>query len=461
MTARKSPFVPVRSQGGEALSLHSYQEIAVEFLRDRGRAALFLEMGLGKTAICLSALEPRHLPALVVAPKRVAEFVWPTERDLWRPDLSVALAAGRPERRMAALTSGADIVVIGRDNLADVEKSGAEFQTFIFDELSGAKNPRTRRFKAARKIADRAPYFWGLTGTPEPNGLLDLWSQAYLIDRGERLGKAFTHYRDRYFTPGRQLSTGVITEWIPRPGVDQRIHALLGDICLSMSGEGRLDLPPVTVNTVEVPMSRATKKIHDDLKRDLVANLDLLGGREHYAANAAVLSSKLSQLSAGFLYHESDGGPSQGYDVVHTEKVSAVEEIVEGTGSPVLVFYRYRAEKEMLLKALGKRAHTIDEPGIVDRWNRGKVPVLLAHPASAGHGLNLQHGGHTIVWTSLPWSLEEKQQADKRLARQGQKHPVVIHEIITPKSIDPMIRAALGNKDAAQAALLDYLESPV
>lgn len=448
-------------QGVMPLRLHDYQKLAVDFLRDRNRAALFLDMGLGKTAVCLSALEPRHLPALVVAPKRVAENVWPTERDLWRPDLSIAVAAGRPADRLKALNSGADIVVIGRDNLADVLKASVEFQTFIFDELSGAKNPKTARFKAAKKISNTIPHFWGLTGTPQPNGLLDLWSQVFLLDHGARLGKTFSGYRERYFSPGRQLATGVITEWIPRPGVDQVIHRKLEDLCLSMSTDGRVDLPPVTTNTVEVKMPNKVKRVYNDLKRDLVVDLELLGGVQHYASNAAVLTSKLSQLTAGFLYHESDGAGHQGYDIVHKEKISAVEEIVEGTGSPVLVFYRYRAEKEMLLKALGKQAHTVDEPDIVRRWNAGNVPVLLAHPASAGHGLNLQHGGHTIVWTSLPWSLEEKLQADKRLARQGQKNPVVIHELISPGTVDLVVQRALRDKNTTQQALLNHLESPL
>ena len=461
MGARTSPLIPVRHRGSQDLVLHDYQQLAVEFLRDRNRAALFLDMGLGKTAICLSALEPRHLPALVVAPKRVAESVWPHERDIWRPDLTLALAAGRPEKRAHAIEAGADITVISRDNLSDVVKSGRTYKTFIFDELSGAKTPSTRRFKAARKVSEAAENFWGLTGTPEPNGLLDLWSQVFLIDLGERLGRTFSGYRERYFVPGRQLATGVITEWIPRPGVDQVIHEKLGDVCLSMSSLGRVELPPVTVNTVEVPFDHLSAKVYKGLKRDLVFDLELIGGRQHYAPSAAQLSSKLCQLSAGFLYHENTGEERQGYDIVHSNKIAAVEEIVEGTGSPVLVFYRFRAELEMLKKALGKRAHTIDEPGVIERWNRGKVPVLLAHPASAGHGLNLQYGGHTIVWTSLPWSLEEKQQADKRLARQGQKNPVVIHEIITPNSIDPRIQAVLQKKDNAQSELLDYLESPL
>lgn len=441
--------------------LHDYQKLAVSFLRERGRAALFLQMGLGKTAISLSAIEPRHLPVLVVAPKRVAEHVWGTERDIWRPDLSIEVATGSPAKRAVALEGNADIVVIGRDNLRDLLKTKRAYTTLIIDELSGFKSQTSIRWKTARKLVEKMTYVWGLTGTPAPNGLMDLWAPIFLLDKGERLGKNITTFRQRYFTPGRQLATGVIIEWFLRPGAEQRIHSLLEDICLSMDNVGHVDLPPVTHNTVEVDLSPKVRRVYRDMKRDLVTDLELLGGEKHYAANAAVMTSKLSQISAGFLYHPDADLRNGSYDVLHWEKARAVEEIVDGTGSPVLVFYKFRAELEMLKKTLAGRAHTIDEEDVVRRWNNGKIPVLLLHPASAGHGLNLQHGGHTIVWTTLPWSLEEKQQADARLARQGQKNPVVIHELITPKTVDLVIRATLKDKNEMQSALLEHLESPL
>ena len=444
-----------------ALKLHPYQEQAVDYLRVRNRAGLLLQMGLGKTAISLSALEPRHLPALVIAPKRVAENVWDVEKDLWRPDLSVRLAVGGPARRKAALESDADLVVIGRDNIKDVLAYAGKFQTIIIDELSGFKNRGSQRWKIAKQLVKGCPHVWGLTGTPAPNGLMDLWSQVYLLDGGQRLGTAITHFRDRYFTPGRQLANGVITEWNLRPGAEDRIHALLEDICLSMETDGRVALPPVTTNTVTVELPPKVRQMYKEMKRDLVADLEILGGEKHYAQNAAVLTSKLSQVAAGFMYHDDADMRGGTYDIVHWEKAKAVEEIVEGTGSPVLVFYRFRAELAMLQKQLGKRAFTMDTDDVVGRWNAGTIPVLLAHPASAGHGLNLQHGGHTVVWSTLPWSLEEKLQADKRVARQGQKHPVVIHELIAPKTVDIAIRASLHDKDKTQSALLAHLESPL
>lgn len=449
------------------LVLHDYQHVAVDHLHRHPRAGLFLDMGLGKTAVALTALTLDHLPVLVTAPKRVAENVWESEAQLWRPDLRVAVAAGTPLQRESALLSGADIVVIGRDNLKWAsELPRPQFNTFIVDEMSGFKARSSQRWKAARKIIARnghpIPYVWGLTGTPSPNGLLDLWSQMYLLDEGARLGRTLTAYRGRYFYAGRQLPTGIVTEWILRPGADKNIHRLLEDICLSMETEGRIELPPVTYNHVLVPLPPAVRQVYKKMKDDLVADLSLIGGETHTAANAAVLSNRLSQISAGFLYSDDADIHPGVYDVLHREKVRAVQEIIEGTGSPVLVFYRYRAEKEMILEALaGTGVHTIDEPGTIAAWNRGEVPVLLAHPASAGHGLNLQHGGHTVVWASLPWSLEEWEQGNKRVARQGQRHPVVIHMLLSPKTVDGAIRERLIEKTSVQAALLRHLESPL
>lgn len=438
------------------LTLHGYQEIAVEHLQRNPRAALFLDMGLGKTATTLRALTPQHLPALVTAPKRVAQEVWPVEAAKWRPDLKVVLAAGSKEKREAALASDADIVVIGRDNLRNATRFDGKFKTFVLDELSGFKNRSSVRWRAARRLAISADYVWGLTGTPSPNGLIDLWAQIYLLDQGNRLGPTLTAYRSRYFYPGRQLRSGVITEWLLKGGADKKIHEAIEDICLSMSSSDRLDLPPEVHNEISVPLPASVKRIYREMKNTLVADLSDIGAGIHSAANAAVVSNKLSQISAGFLYREED----EGYEILHYEKVRAVQEVVEGTGSPVLVFYRYKAEQEMLLDTLDG-ARLIDEDGVVGEWNEGKVPVLLAHPASAGHGLNLQFGGSTIVWATLPWSLEEWQQSNARLARQGQTKPVIIHRLISPRSVDGAIYQRLSEKTSVQEALLSHLESPL
>lgn len=448
--------------------LHGYQKLAVGYLQNRKRAGLFLDMGLGKTCISLTALTGESLPALVTAPKRVAENVWPTEVPKWRPDLRVVVAKGTPKQRQAALQMAldgkADIVAIGRDNLADAVPYAGAFRSFIMDELSSFKTRSSARWKMAKKIqaSPSITHVWGLTGTPSTDGQhLDLWAQIYLLDGGTRLGTTLGGYRNRYFTPGRQLPNGVITEWNANPGAKERIHKLLDDLCLSMGTDGKVALPPVTYNTIEVPLPPTARQVYKRMKNDMVVNMDILGGEVHSAKNAAVLSSKLEQICAGFMYVDDADLREGAYTQLHKEKANVVAEIVEGTGSPVLVAYRFRAELDALKEALGKNAHTIDEPDIVERWNAGEVPVLLAHPKSAGHGLNLQHGGHTMVWATPPWELEDYMQMNKRLARQGQQHPVVIHHLVAPHTVDEAKMQRLQEKKTVQQALLDHLESPL
>jgi SNF2 family DNA or RNA helicase len=437
------------------MQLHDYQLVARDFLRGQDRAALFLDMGLGKTAVSLAAIEPRHLPALVVAPKRVAENVWPVELGKWRPDLTMAVAAGSPTARANALASAADLVVIGRDNLRDVQRT--DFQTVILDESSSYKSVSAARTKAARKLASPARHVWELTGTPTPNGYMDLFSQIRILDGGERLGTNITGFRNRYFRPGRQIANGTIVTWELREFSEHHIRALIEDICLYMESAGRIELPGFTVNPVAVELPAPARKAYNDMSRTMVADLEMLGGDIHSATNAAVLTDKLSQITAGFLYRDDH----LGYHPLHLEKIRALEEIVESAqGSGVLVFYKYVAERDMLKQAV-TYARTIEEPGVIAAWNRGEVPVLLAHPASAGHGLNLQDGGHTIVWTGPTWNLEHWEQGNARLHRQGQKHPVVSHVLLANRSIDHLIRAAVDDKADVQAELLDYLKSPI
>lgn len=446
------------------MELRPYQWEAVRHVQAHPRAGLFLDMGLGKTASSLVALTDEHLPALVVAPKRVAENVWDAEQVKWRPDLTLSVAAGSPADRKRALVAGSDITVIGRDNIRDITHLG-RYNTLILDELSSFKAPSAQRFKHLRRLLRAEPvrHRWGLTGTPSPNGLLDLWSQMFLLDSGERLGKTVTGYRERYFYPVNRLPSGIVTEWALRPGAELAIHELLDDICLSMETEGRVDLPETIINRVEVPLPPAIRAIYKRMKRDLVADLTMLqDGEIHSAKNAAVLSNRLSQISAGFMYSDDADINGGKYTLLHQEKVNALREIVEGTGSPVLVFYRYRAEKEMIQKALGAAVHLADEKNLQQRWNAGEFPVLLAHPASIGHGLNLQTGpGHTIVWHSLTWSLEEWLQSNKRLARSGQKHPVMIHVLEAPRTVDGAQYVRLEEKMTVEQALLEHLRSPL
>lgn len=406
------------------------------------------QLGLGKTAITLSALTPDHLPALVVAPKRVCEMTWPTERALWRPDLSLALAAGDPAQRRAALAAGADVTVISRDNLKD---AAPIYRTVILDELSSFRTKGSVRWKNARRVTAKADYVWGLTGTPAPNGYLGLWAQVFLIDRGKRLGTTLGGYRERYFRSHGQLPSGIRIDWRPRPEAEERIRELLEDVCLYMSSADELDLPPVTYNVISVPLPPAARTHYETLRADLVLDLELLG--TYSAANAAVLTNKLAQVSAGFLYGDDQDGT---YLPVHTAKLDALQEVVDGTGDNLLVFYNYIAEAQRIREVF-PQARSLDDPGALAAWCRGEVPMLLAHPASAGHGLNLQEFCHTIVWTSLTWDAELWLQANGRIARQGQTHPVMIHTLEGERTIDGIIAARLKSKTFSQDALLDHL----
>ena len=422
-------------------------------------------MGLGKTASALTALTDEHLPALVTAPKRVAELVWEDERDKWRPDLSIGVAIGPPAKRAGVLAAHQDVTVISRDNLADALRHRAHYRTVILDELSGFKARSSVRWKIARQLTKSTPHIWGLTGTPSPNTLLDLWAQMYLLDNGVRLGRTLTEYREKYFTVGWRLpNNGVVVRWDLRDGAEAKIHRLLEDICLSMDTEGRIDLPPVTVNKVEVPLTPKVRDIYRKMKKDLLVDLKefgILDGQVHTADNAAVLGGRLSQICAGFLFVDKADLHNRDYQVLHWDRVRALKEVVEGTGSPVLAFYQFLPERDMIRKSMPELVHTVEEKDVFRRWNRGEIPVLLAHPSSIGHGLNLQAGGHTVVWASLPFSLEQYSQSIKRLIRQGQQHPVVIHILNSPNTMDGVKWDVLMEKKTVQQALLDHLESPI
>ena len=360
---------------------------------------------------------------------------------------------------MTALSTGrqfgADLTVISRDNMADAIAYGP-WKTVILDESSGFKTKTTARWKDAKVLTARASYVHELTGTPAPNGLMDLWAQVALLDGGQRLGRTLTIYRERFFHVGvtdkgrpKILDNGTVYGWDLNDGAADKIYALLSDICMSLDSQDHLDLPPVTRNLISVPIPAKARKAYQDMKKDLVADLEILGSPVYTAANAAVMTGKLYQITAGFLYGDTTTD-------LHEAKTKALAKVVEGTGSPVLVFYRFRHELARF-KAAFPTAETIDAPDAITRWNTGQIPILLAHPASAGHGLNLQHGGHTIVWTTLPWSLEEHAQANARLARQGQADPVVIHYLLVPDSIDHAVLRLLDGKATVEQALRDAL----
>lgn len=452
------------------LELRDYQKVARDFLRDRGRAGLFLDMGLGKTAASLHALEERHLPALVIAPKRVAEDTWTAETALWRPDLPMAAAMGSPTQRHAILRdSDAAVVSLGREVIGDIENHipRGKYKTLILDELSGFKG-RGARWKTARRYikAHSVEYVWGLTGTPAPNGLLDLWPQIGLLDGGKRLGTGIGGYRDRYFFPKKTAwikGREIVIDWEIKPGAEEKIWALLEDICLSMKTDGRIKLPPVTYNDIKFELPPKARRVYNEFKNELCVDLkDVFGeGEIHTAASGGVLTSKLSQIASGFLYV--DDAEVRGYQrqEIHSKRQEIVESVIESIDSPTLVFYQYRPEREWLFERFGDRARGIDEPGVIKAWNAGEVPILVAHPQAAGHGLNLQHGGHHIVWVSPTWDLEEWEQGNKRLHRSGQQNPVVIHTILADGTINMITRQSNHDKAHTQDALLAHLESPV
>jgi len=454
--------------------LHPYQVRAVEHLHDRGLvgdgAGLLMDMGLGKTATVLQALTPDHLPALVCAPKRVAEEVWHVEQETWRPDLTTRVLtsvgptkafpkAGDRREHLLRKQVDADITVITRDQVAVMGSRVHPYKTVVLDELSGYKNKGTGRWKATRDVAHHrsAPYVWGLTGTPAPNGYHDLFGQIFMLDKGARLGATLGEFRDRYFKAGRRAPvTNVVIEWNLKPGAEDAINALLADLCVSMKASDYLkDLKAPVFNEVAVHMPPAAQRTYDRMEKDFVVDLSLMGGpgAVHTAANAAALTNRLRQIAAGFLYHDQDTSQQT---VLHHATVEALGEVADGTGDNVLAFYQYQWEREQVLDKI-PGAVPIDERGAVRAWNRREIPVLVAHPASAGHGLNLQHGGSTICYTSLPWSLEEWQQSVGRLARQGQPNAVMVHWL-NAAPISRVVFDALQTKTSVQAALLDYLK---
>lgn len=441
--------------------LHDYQRVGVQFLRGQPKAGLWLDMGLGKTATVLTALEKRHLPVLVVAPKRVATEVWPEETPKWRPDLTIELANGSPANRQRVLKeSKADIIVIGRDVLYDAVDHRHRFKTFVVDESSGFKTKGSVRWRAGNKIAKVAPHVWILTGTPSPNGLLDIWGQVALLDQGQRLGTGIGQYRTRYFHIGKQLPSGIVTRWDINDDAEPKIYNKINDIVMSMQSAGRLDLPEFTIVREKVVLPKHAQKVYDDMLNDLVADMKWLGGEIHTAKNAAIVSSKLSQVTSGFIFHDDQDIREDGdkYDHIHTAKLDRLQELYEGIETPLLVGYRFRPERDAILKRFPE-AETI-QTGSQKRWNAGEIPMLVVHPASAGHGLNLQQGpGHHIVWMSATWSLEEWDQLNARLMRQGQKKDVVCHVLTCPATVDTAINARLIDKKSVQDALMGYLET--
>mgnify|MGYP003288604612 FL=1 len=390
----------------------------------------------------------------MIAPKRVAEDTWTRESVKWDhlKGLRISPVLGGPVERRKALEAEADVYVIGRDNVQWlVEHLGRHwpFDMVVIDELSSFKNPQAKRFRALRKVMPRVDRVVGLTGTPSPNGLMDLWAEIYLLDQGERLERTIGAYRELYFRPG--ASNGhVVYQWLPRRGAAEKIEQKLSDLCVSMSATDYLKLPERIDNVIPVKLQAEELEKYKELEREQV--LSLGDDQTIVALNAAAVMNKLLQMANGCVYTE--GGA---YAAIHERKLEALQEIIETTDEPVLVFYSFRHDLEAI-KAGIPEAEELTGPESIARWNAGEIRVLLAHPASVGYGLNLQDGGRVIVWYGLTWSLELYQQANARLYRQGQTKPVIIHHLVAEGTVDEQVMRALQAKDTSQAALLAALK---
>jgi SNF2 family DNA or RNA helicase len=438
-------------------NLHAYQRKAVSFVLNERRCMLALDMGLGKSVSTLTAISDMldgftANKVLVVAPLRVANSVWAQEAGLWGhlKHLRVSVCTGADKARRAALALDADVYVINRENipwLVDNYGKKWPFDVVVIDESSSFKNPSSKRFKALRKMLPEIESMVLLTGTPSPNGLLDLWSQMYLIDYGERLGRTMTGYKQRFFEAdyfGRKFE--------PRAGSPEKIHALMSDKVIHMSAEDYLDMPERIDFPVNVDLPSAALDAYLEFERTMLAEID---DQEIEATTAAVLANKLLQYAGGAVYTDAN----KNWAETHSAKLDALSDIIDDNpNETMLVAYNYKSDLERLIarfpqaRVLDKQQETIDD------WNKGRIPLLLAHPASAGHGLNLQNGGALCVWFSLNWSLEYYQQFNARLHRQGQTRPVRIAHIVANNTIDQRVLSVLQNKNATQKSLLDALK---
>lgn len=450
--------------------LHDYQVKAVDMIVNNFNCGLFLDMGLGKTVSTLTAIrELREIgfidKVLIIAPKKVAQVTWKDEINNWEhlKGLRISVIDGTAAQRRAAMMADADIYTVSRDNVVwlVVEHGGVKlpYDMVVIDELSSFKNPASKRFKALRRVRKFIPRVVGLTGTPAPNGLIDLWAQMFLIDEGKRLGKTITSYRDRFFTAGRR-NGDIVYQWdlkSPAEETEQKISDLIKDICISMSAEDYLKMPDKLMYYDRVKLSDKDFKAYKTFEREQVLEF-IESGETITAASAAALSNKLQQFANGAMY-DADRNVLQ----LHDEKIEKLKELVEAAnGQPVLIAYTFKHDLDNIMEALKEyKPVKLEKPEQIADWNAGKINVLVTHPASAGHGLNLQKGGHIMIWYGLTWALELYQQFNARLYRQGQKKPVSIHHIIATDTVDEKIIKSLDGKDTTQRSLMDAIKEIV
>lgn len=445
---------------------YDYQRAAMQWIIDKPKCGLFLDMGLGKTVITMTAIQwlidyCEINRTLVVAPKKVAETTWSTEAEKWEHlrALRVVKVQGTEKRRCMALAEKADVYVTGRDNFVWlVGKYGGQlpFDALVIDELTSFKSAKSERFKAMRIAVPSVKRVIGLTGTPAPNGLIDLWAQMYCIDQGQRLGKSITKYRETYFETHKW--NNIIVRCDVKSGCEDIIRAKIADICLSMQARDYLQLPDMITHTANVQLSEKTMAAYTKFEREKVLEFKAEHGDEPaniLANSAAGLMNKLSQFANGAVYDE-----DMQVHEIHSEKIDRLAEIVEAAnGSSILVFYQYKHDAQRITARLkGYKVRTYQGERDLEDWNAGKIDVLLAHPASTAYGLNMQQGGHYIVWFGTGWNLEHYQQANARLHRQGQQHPVTVYKLICSGTVDERAAAALEGKKGVQQGLLDSLK---
>jgi len=445
--------------------LHEYQQTGTEHIINNPFCGLLMDMGLGKTISTLTALDYLMYQefdirnVLIIAPKKVAENVWTSEIKKWTHvrRLKTSRIIGNEMQRKAALVKTADIHIIGRDNVAWLcglfGGSMLPFDMLILDESSSFKNPKSQRFKALRAVQPSFKRIVILTGTPAPNGLIDLWSQLYLLDRGERLGKFIGQYRDNYFTPN-QRNGHIIYNYKLRAEAEQQIYDKIGDICISMKAADYLELQGRTNNYIDVIFPPEIQQRYNAFEEEQV--MEIIGEGEITAVNAAALTTKLLQFANGAVYDQ-----DRDYHVMHNLKIDTVEEIAENnSGKPILIAWSYRHDMHRL-KERFKQARELKTEKDIDDWNAGKIPMLLMHPASGGHGLNLQAGGNIIIWFGQTWNLELYQQLNARLDRQGQENKVIIHHLVAKKTVEQDVVRAISRKAEGQEALLKAVRSRV
>ena len=440
---------------------HDYQSFCIDYLLSHPAAGLFLKPGMGKTSTSLTAAERLMYDrfevskVLVIAPLRVAEDTWSRESEKWDHlrHLRISKVLGSEKERLAALAVDADVYCINRENVPWLVKHyglGWPFEAVIVDESSSFRNPSAQRFKALRKVRPLIRYIWELTGTPRPRSLLDLWAQIYLLDRGERLGKTMTEYKNRYFTPGRRNGY-VVYEWIPRPGAEAEIYAKISDICVSMEAKDYLALPELVTTPRVVPLSPEVREQYEQMEREAVLELpeDVID-----AGSAAAVNGKLLQIAGGAVYDE-----DHNVHELHAAKLDVLEDIMEeANGESVLVAYWYKHERDRIMARFPQAVQLKDSETIA-AWNRGEIPMLLVHPAGAGHGLNLQDGGHIVVWFGPTYDGELNEQLIDRLYRQGQKETTSVIYLVAEGTVDLDAMASLEAKANGQDAMMKAIKA--